>query len=300
MEQRLKEKDAHSLPIDVVKFLDHLSVEKGSSKNTLLAYKRDFFEFFSRFDSLDAKSVMSYLAEMRASGLSENTISRRISSLRSLENFLCISDANRIPWKVEIGRKSRRLPKAIAYDSLRRLIESPTDDPTGLRDRAILETLYATGMRVSELVSLEVSQLAISSEEIAFLRISGKGGKERIVPLGGHAMKACHDYLVRGRPIFVRSARESALFLNSNGRRLTRQGIWQIIKRAAMRAQVSDRITPHSFRHSFATHMIERGADVRAVQELLGHASVVTTQIYTLITQDILRETHAESHPRAR
>ncbi len=296
----MKEKDSFRIPADVTKFLDHLAVEKGSSKNTILAYRRDFLDFFSLFDSLNPSSAAEYLAYMRQNDYAASTISRRLSSLRSLENFLSQSDASRIPWKIETGRSSRRLPKALPYESIRELIESAGFEPSGLRDRAILEVLYATGMRVSECVSLNLSQVDPYKDEITFVRIIGKGGKERIVPLGGHALKACSDYLVRARPMLVRNPRESAFFLNNNGLRLTRQGMWQIIKRAARRANIDERITPHSLRHSFATHMIERGADVRAVQELLGHASVVTTQIYTLITQDILREAHAESHPRAR
>lgn len=296
----MKEKDASSIPADVGKFLDHLAVERGSSQNTLLAYRRDFQEFFSLFDVLDGTSVAEYLAYMRRHEYSASTISRRISSLRSLENFLSLNDASRTPWNVDSGRIARRLPKALPYESIRRIIESTEDQPSGLRDRAILEVLYATGLRVSECVNLEMNQIDSLQDEVTFVIVLGKGGKERLVPLGGHALKACNDYLVRARPSLVRNVRESALFLNNNGARLTRQGIWQIIKRASKRAGVGERVTPHSFRHSFATHMIERGADVRAVQELLGHASVVTTQIYTLITQDILREAHAESHPRAR
>lgn len=296
----MKEKGAPRFPAEAARFLDHLAVEKGLSKNTILAYQRDLKEFYSLFDSLERRTVDEYFALMRQEKYSSSTISRRISSLRSLERFLALTDASRKPWKIETGRTGRRLPKALGYESIRRLIESTSSDSSGLRDRAILEVLYATGMRVSECVGLNLNQIDSLESDISFIRVIGKGNKERIVPLGGYALKACSDYLVMARPALSRNLRESALFLNNNGRRLSRQGIWQIINRAAIRAQIEERVTPHSFRHSFATHMIERGADVRSVQELLGHASVVTTQIYTLITQDILREAHAESHPRAR
>lgn len=288
------------LPREAISFLEHLAVERGASKNTLLSYRRDLRDFFSRHQQLDQTHVSTYLVEMRENGLAESSIARKVSALRSLESFLCRTDSERIPWRIELRKSGKRLPKSIPYELIRTLIESPSDDPLGIRDRAILEALYATGMRVSECIELNRDQLRDEGRGISFLVISGKGGKERLVPLGGHARRACHDYLVRSRPVLVGDQRESALFLNSAGHRLTRQGIWQIIKQAARRSGMQERVTPHVLRHSFATHMLERGADVRSVQELLGHASVVTTQVYTLITQEVLRESHAESHPRAR
>lgn len=299
MEQPLLAKVETDLPREAIRFLEHLAVERGASKNTLLSYRRDLRDFFSRHVELDQAHVGDYLVEMRESGLAESSIARKISALRSLESFLCRTDVNRVPWRIELRKSGRRLPKSIPYESLRALIESPSDDPLGIRDRAILEALYATGMRVSECIELNRDQFRDDGQEISFLVIAGKGGKERLVPLGGHARKACHDYLVRSRPVLGGDLRESAFFLNSFGRRLTRQGVWQIIKQAAERSGIAEKVTPHVLRHSFATHMLERGADVRSVQELLGHASVVTTQVYTLITQDVLRESHAESHPRA-
>lgn len=288
------------LPREAIRFLEHLAVERGVSKNTLLSYRRDLRDFFSSHARLDQADVSAYLLEMRENGLAESSIARKISALRSLESFLCRADSERVPWRIELRKSGRRLPKSIPYESIRALIESPSDDPLGIRDRAILEALYATGMRVSECIELDRDQFRDETGELSFLLISGKGGKERLVPLGGHARRSCQDYLVRSRPILAGDHRESALFLNSAGRRLTRQGVWQIIKQAAERSGITERVTPHVLRHSFATHMLERGADVRSVQELLGHASVVTTQVYTLITQDVLRESHAESHPRAR
>ena len=274
-------------------------MERGASRNTLISYRRDLSDFFSRYERLEQESVSQFLTELRRLGLAESSIARKISSLRSLEEFLAVNDATRIGWRVDLKARGRRLPKSLPYEVIRKLLESPDDSVTGIRDRAILESLYSAGMRVSECISLDMSQFIGEPSGTHFLRIIGKGGKERMVPLGGHASAACQDYLVRSRPALVAGGGEPALFLNGNGRRLSRQGIWQIIKRAAKRAGVEDSVTPHTFRHAFATHMLERGADVRSVQELLGHSSVVTTQIYTMVTGDVLRETHSVAHPRA-
>ena len=292
-------KEATDLPRDAIRFLEHISVERGASRNTLISYRRDLSDFFSRYERLEQESVSQFLTELRRLGLAESSIARKISSLRSLEEFLTVNDATRIGWRVDLKARGRRLPKSLPYEVIRKLLESPDDSVTGIRDRAILESLYSAGMRVSECISLDMSQFIGEPSGTHFLRIIGKGGKERMVPLGGHASAACQDYLVRSRPALVAEGGEPALFLNGNGRRLSRQGIWQIIKRAANRAGVEDSVTPHTFRHAFATHMLERGADVRSVQELLGHSSVVTTQIYTMVTGDVLRETHSVAHPRA-
>lgn len=287
------------LPRDAIRFLEHISVERGASRNTLVSYRRDLIDFFSRHERLDQEAVSQFLTELRRSGLAEASVARKISSLRSLEEFLALSDATRIGWRVDLKARGRRLPKSLSYDTIRKLLESPDDSITGIRDRAILESLYSAGMRVSECISLDVSQFVSEPSGTHFLRIMGKGGKERMVPIGGHAAGACRDYLVRSRPALVVGGMEPALFLNGQGKRLSRQGVWQIIKRAAKRAGIEDAVTPHTFRHAFATHMLERGADVRSVQELLGHSSVVTTQIYTMVTGDVLRETHSVAHPRA-
>jgi len=295
----LHAKEAIDLPRDAIRFLEHISVERGASRNTLISYRRDLSDFFSRYERLEQESVSQFLTELRRLGLAESSIARKISSLRSLEEFLAVNDASRIGWRVDLKARGRRLPKSLPYEVIRKLLESPDDSVTGIRDRAILESLYSAGMRVSECTSLDMSQFIGEPSGTHFLRIIGKGGKERMVPLGGHASAACQDYLVRSRPVLVAGGGEPALFLNGNGGRLSRQGIWQIIKRAAKRAGVEDSVTPHTFRHAFATHMLERGADVRSVQELLGHSSVVTTQIYTMVTGDVLRETHSVAHPRA-
>jgi integrase/recombinase XerD len=295
----LHAKATTDLPRDAIRFLEHISVERGASRNTLVSYRRDLIDFFSRHERLDQLAVSQFLTELRRSGLAESSIARKISSLRSLEEFLALSDATRIGWRVDLKARGRRLPKSLSYETIRKLLEAPDDSIAGIRDRAILESLYSAGMRVSECISLDVSQFVGEPSGTHFLRITGKGGKERMVPIGEHAAGACRDYLVRSRPALVVGGSEPALFLNGQGKRLSRQGVWQIIKRAAKRAGIKDPVTPHTFRHAFATHMLERGADVRSVQELLGHSSVVTTQIYTMVTGEVLRETHSVAHPRA-
>ena len=292
-------KGSTELPGEAIRFLEHIAVERGASKNTLISYRRDLSDFFARHSTLGQDSVTDFVSELRRTGMAESSVARKISSLRSLEEFLATSDNSRIGWRVDVKLRRKRLPKSLPYDAIRQLLESPDDSVIGIRDRAILEALYSAGMRVSECISLDVSQFVNESIGTSFLQIKGKGGKERMIPIGEHAAKACRDYLVRSRPVLVGGVAEPALFLNSRGERLSRQGVWQVIKRAAKRAGIEAEVTPHTLRHAFATHMLERGADVRSVQELLGHSSVVTTQIYTMVTGDVLRETHAVAHPRA-
>ncbi len=292
-------KGSTELPGEAIRFLEHIAVERGASKNTLISYRRDLSDFFARHSTLGQDSVTDFVSELRRTGMAESSVARKISSLRSLEEFLATSDNSRIGWRVDVKLRRKRLPKSLPYDAIRRLLESPDDSVIGIRDRAILEALYSAGMRVSECISLNVGQFVNESTGTSFLQITGKGGKERMVPIGEHAAKACRDYLVRSRPVLVGGVTEPALFLNGRGKRLSRQGVWQVIKRAAKRAGIEAEVTPHTLRHAFATHMLERGADVRSVQELLGHSSVVTTQIYTMVTGDVLRETHAVAHPRA-
>lgn len=296
----MSEKAGTDLPREAVRFLDHLSVERGASHNTLVSYRRDLIDFFQRHQRLSQETITEYVSALRRSGLAETSIARKVSALRSFQDFLAISEGNASIWHIDLKNRSRRLPKAPSLETVQRLLESCGEDVAGLRDRAILESLYATGMRVTECTSLDLNQFVTDESGIRMLQVTGKGGKGRLVPLGQHAGKACEDYLVRSRPSLLRDLREPALFLNARGSRLTRQSVWQIIKTGCKRAGIDDELTPHSLRHAFATHMLERGADVRSVQELLGHASVVTTQIYTMVTNDVLRETHATAHPRAR
>ena len=295
----MNEKAEADLPREAIQFLDHLAVERGASKNTLISYRRDLLDFFREHRSLSQDAMTDYVSSLRRSGMAETSVARKVSTLRSYQEFLTISQGNTSTWHVDLKNRGRRLPKAPSLETVNRLLESCDESITGLRDRAILESLYATGMRVSECTSLNLNQFITDESGIRMLHVTGKGGKGRLVPLGQHAGKACEDYLVRSRPALLRDVREPGLFLNARGARLTRQAIWQIIKLGCKRAGIKEEITPHSLRHAFATHMLERGADVRSVQELLGHASVVTTQIYTMVTNDVLRETHATAHPRA-
>jgi integrase/recombinase XerD len=291
------------LPDTARRFLDHLSVERGHSKNTILSYRRDLIGYFTHHEVFNEELVGAFFLDLQRSGLSESSLARKISVFRSYSNFLYREYKTPL---LEIAlqlRPSKNLPKALPVERIISIIEGCQETEIGLRDRAILEILYGTGIRVSEAVGLNLIDLKgrlNNGEDISFIEVTGKGSKLRYVPFGKHAEKAVENYLVRARPSLATSTTEGALFLNSRGQRISRQSIWQIVHDAALRAKVLDEVSPHSFRHSFATHLLEGGADIRVVQELLGHASVTTTQIYTLITIDALRETFAQSHPRAR
>lgn len=248
---------------------------------------------------------MTDLASGKVTGrrLSPSSCARALASLRGLARY-CLDEIgvkDDFTHGVSAPMGAMRLPKAISIGAMGELIESgETTTPTGLRDRALLEVLYGCGARVSEAVALEIGDIDLGEKSVAIKQ--AKGGKQRVVPLAGSAAAALDAYLVRGRPSLVnlaKGSRQTALFLNSRGGRLTRQSAWNIVKAAANRAGLGDAVSPHTFRHSFATHLIEGGADVRVVQELLGHASVTTTQVYTLVTIDHLREIYATAHPRA-
>ena len=298
---------ANSALIEI--FLNHCAVERGLSKNTIAAYRRDlnkFDEFLigKNEDVTTAQSadITEFLQGLRISGLGESSIARHAVAIRSLFAFLA-KDQGIVNIAKEINppRIPKRLPKALSITEVESLITSCSDDLSGLRDRALLETLYATGGRVSEIVQLNVGDIARSEGETTTVRVRGKGGKERLVPLGRFAQQALDQYLTRARPTFIKNHREEALFLSEKqGNRLSRQSAWSIVSQAATRAGLEKVISPHALRHSFATHLIDGGADIRVVQELLGHASVTTTQIYTLVTIDKLRESYASAHPRSR
>lgn len=354
-------------------YLDHLTVERGAARNTLLSYRRDlhrYLEFLAGHGVADVRALTPELVSQFLMSLREGTeahpplaassAARTVVAVRGWHRFLLAEGATETDASADVHPPApgKRLPKALDVATVTRLLESvPTDDPLGLRDRALLELLYATGGRISEVVGLDVDDLDLGRDAappsqgspLTVVRLLGKGSKERIVPVGSYAAAAVQAYLVRGRPELARRTKsgraEPALLLNARGSRFSRQSAWKVLRDAAERiglvadgakgvgsdstasavgagaaggasatggaGDAGDKaadplhgkgsgISPHTLRHSFATHLLEGGADVRTVQELLGHASVTTTQIYTLVTVDSLREVYATSHPRAR
>ena len=296
-------------------FLNFQRIERGLSKNSLSAYTRDlerFNAFLQRedisvldFDEAQAENFISYLT---AEKLALSTSNRILSTLRSFYSYLERDHGAYNPMKDVLSRKiPLRLPKALTISQVTQLIEAAvvSDDIVNLRNKAILELLYSSGARVSEVVGLnlgDVMDMKTDDSQIRIVKLRGKGGKERVVPMGSYSVKALDDYLVRVRPSLVAKnskGKNEALFLNQRGSRISRQSAWQLVVDAAQRVGLADGISPHVFRHSFATHLLDGGADIRVVQELLGHASVTTTQIYTLITIDKIRESYAMAHPRA-
>jgi integrase/recombinase XerD len=299
----------------VERFLDHLSVERGLSGNTIEAYRRDLIRYVEflrehgrRNPALAGEpEIAAFVQDLSESEYEPGkpyrpaSVARTLAAVRSFHKFLVREgDATEDAAEgVSRPKVPRNLPRPLTVDEVSALVSAPGTDgkPATLRDRAILETLYGAGLRISELVGLDVDDVDLEEGSV---RALGKGSKERVVPLGRYATRSLEGYLVRGRPALAGSRSGGALFLNQRGGRLTRQGTTNIIKAQAKRAGIRKRVTPHMLRHSFATHLLEGGADVRVVQELLGHASVATTQIYTLVTKDRLREVYFDAHPRAR
>jgi integrase/recombinase XerD len=291
-------------------YLAHLAVERGVAANTLAAYGRDLRRYADhlgpvRLGDVSEAQVAGFLAALREGDddhppLSASSAARAVVAVRGLHRFAARDGI--VPADVARGVRPpappRRLPKAISVDDVERLLEAAGFDgtPLALRDRALLEVLYGTGARISEAVGLVVDDLDRDA-----VVLHGKGGKERIVPVGSYAARAVEDYLVRARPALAAGGRGTPrLFLNARGGPLSRQSAWTILRVAAERAGLTSELSPHTLRHSYATHLLDGGADVRVVQELLGHASVSTTQVYTLVTVDRLREVYATAHPRAR
>lgn len=301
--------------VAIATYLDHLRIERGLSTNSVESYKRDLGKFSLLlgekkldFDSLSEPDISSLVGNLTASGLAPTSINRFLSSLKgfykycSLEYQIVNPMADVTQFKI-----ARKLPKALSVEEVSLLIDSTSNpaDPQSLRDRAILEILYGTGARVAELVGIDISDISKDSfdgEDITILKLRGKGSKERLVPLGKYALDALDNYLVRIRPALLakNSQSERALFLNSRGTRLTRQSAWTTVLKAAKASGLEGQVSPHVFRHSYATHLLDGGADIRVVQELLGHASVTTTQIYTLVTIDKVRESYSLAHPRSK
>ncbi len=295
----------------VRRYLDHLQVERGLANNTVDAYRRDLsvyavFLLERRIDDPrhvtpeDIEAFIGWLRE-RPSGTGRpyagSTVSRIVVAVRGFHRFLATEGLVQNDVGADLGAPSgaRSLPKALSVDEVTRLLQAPVGDgPLPVRDRAMLEVLYGAGLRISELTSADVDDLDRREQ---LIRVRGKGDKDRIVPYGDMAASALERWLVAGRPSIP--PRAPALFVNARGGRLTRQGVWKLLRKHAERAGLATEVSPHTLRHSFATHLLDGGADIRAVQELLGHASVTTTQIYTLVSRRALQEVYARTHPRA-
>lgn len=297
-------------------FIDHLQIERGLSPNSIAAYGRDLDRFASYliaqkldYQTLTAEDLTEYEISLKGEGLALSSINRGVSALKTFYKYLSREYGITDPTtELAANRLPRKLPKALTVADITLLIDSTerVGDLTALRDRAILELLYGTGARVSEVVGINLADLGKSSltgDEVTTIKLRGKGSKERIVPLGSFAKAAIENYLVRLRPAYAEKSKSSkaatALFLNSRGGRLSRVSAWQIVTDAADATGLTGKVSPHVFRHSYATHLLDGGADIRVVQELLGHSSVTTTQIYTLITIDKVRQAYASAHPRA-
>jgi integrase/recombinase XerD len=291
----------------VVRFMEYIAVERGLSANTLESYQRDltaFTTYLSNSLQIQVQEVrhahlLAYLGHLRGLGRANSTVSRNLASLRSFYHYLLkeevlIADPT---LHVETPKIEKRLPKVLTVHEVERLLHAPDGmTVSGSRDKAMLELLYATGIRVSELVSIRVSDVNLSA---GFLKCMGKGSKERIIPVGEMAQRTLMHYLQSGRKKLYRTGDPQAMFLNHHGGQMSRQGFWKILKKYSQNANILKDITPHTLRHSFATHLLERGADLRAVQEMLGHADISTTQIYTHVTRTRLKEVYVAAHPRA-
>jgi integrase/recombinase XerD len=288
-------------------FIHYVMVEKGLSANTIQSYRRDLERFLSflsqegcsNLNQIRRDHILSFLLQLRKENKATATINRHLSSIRTFFRFLvqekeCHTDPSA---HIETPKLEKKLPQVLSVREVEDLLQAPpTSTPFGQRDKAMLEVLYATGIRVSELINLKLDDVHL---DMGFLKCMGKGSKERIIPLGELAIDALTLYVNNGRRKLDKTRRQQVLFLNHHGRPMTRQGFWKIIKQYAARAGINKKITPHTLRHSFATHLLENGADLRAVQEMLGHADISTTQIYTHVSKVRLRDVYAQAHPRA-
>ena len=288
-------------------FLEYLSVERGLAENTILSYNRDLKSYIyflkkkniNDVNTTNRTTIVSYLLLMQKKGKASSSISRACAAIKSFYQFLFreqLIDEDPTA-NLDAPKLEHRLPKVLTVEEVEKLLCQPDiTTPLGMRDRAMLELLYATGMRVSELISISVENINL---EMGFLRCIGKGSKERIVPIGDIAVDYIKDYIADARKKLLNGKESNILFLNRDGNGLTRQGFWKIIKKYSKEAEFDKKITPHTLRHSFATHLLENGADLRAVQEMLGHADISTTQIYTHITRSKIKEVYDKTHPRA-
>ena len=293
-------------------YFNYLLVEKGLSKNTITAYRRDLNRFSEYLflvkkdlNSVSADDLPLYIAWLRGLNntefkMGESSIARNVVAIRNFFEFLAKEHGfSNIASNIHPPKIPKRLPKALSLENIDSFLKINRVDKFAARDRALLELLYATGGRVSEIINLKVDDIQSSADYTA-VKLTGKGGKQRVVPVGKYAQKAVSDYLINSRKDLVKNASNKFLFLNGRGGGLTRQSAWNIVAAQAKSAGIIENLSPHSLRHSFATHLLDGGADIRVVQELLGHSSVTTTQIYTLITIDKLRESYASAHPRSK
>jgi integrase/recombinase XerD len=289
-------------------FLAHLDLERGLSAHTVDAYARDLLQFWRYTKGLKIRSpakvgaaeIESFVSALRRSRMKSSSISRKISALRSFFRYLVAEgkiEANPAA-RVDLPKAQDRLPKMLTSEEVTMLLQAPgTEGPLAIRDTAMLELLYSTGLRVSELLSLSVHDVGL---EERFVRCFGKGSKERVVPFGDPAARAVELYLNEARRLLKRTGKEDpSLFLSARGTRMSRSNFWRLIRRYAVKAGIKKTVTPHTLRHSFATHLLDGGADLRSIQEMLGHASVATTQVYTHVSKRALRKVYRESHPRA-
>ena len=304
----MSNKNLNREPLD--EYLVHLKIERDLAENSIKSYQRDIEKYMQYLESekimdwkvIDRYDIVLFLQKLKEEGISNNSVIRMTSSLRQFHQYLRqekIMDQDPMQY-VETPKKAEVLPKVLSVDEVDKLLQTPdTAKPIGLRDRALLEVMYATGLRISELVELELSELHLS---MGFIQTIGKGNKERILPIGGEAVNWLNEYLMDSRPIFAKRADEELpyVFLNARGGGLSRQGAWKNLKKTVQKAGIKQNVSPHMLRHSFATHLLENGADLRIVQELLGHSDISTTQIYTHITKTRMKDIYEQYHPRAR
>jgi integrase/recombinase XerD len=287
-------------------FLGYLSVERGLSRNTIISYREDLNHYINfltglhidTFSKTTKNEVINFMLNQKNKGISPNSVARRLAAIKVFYRFLVREKILKIdPTSlIESPRLGKKIPETLSLAEVDALLAQPNiKDPQGIRDKAILETFYATGMRVSEVVNLKVDNVNL---EIGFLRCIGKGDKERVIPLGKKAINSLKRYLDAGRRHMLKQKESEFIFLNRSGKKISRQSLWKIIKRYAKEARIKKPIRPHILRHSFATHLLERGADLRSVQEMLWHVNISTTQIYTHISKDRLKAIHRLFHPR--
>ena len=284
-------------------FLDFIKIERGYSENTVNSYQRDFNQFlkYAKVDNakkIDRSLIKDYLEHLYDNGFSVSSTERKLACLKSFFRYLVREGKlSKDPTSdIKLPKKAKRLPKALSISETIKLISAPREKGhLALRNAALLEMLYATGMRASEIVSLNVDDINFS---VSFVKCFGKGSKERIVPINKVTMRAIKEYLEKARPKFPGKEKD-ALFLDKNGKRLTRQGLWLVLKKYVKITGVKGKTSPHTLRHSFATHLLEKGADLRSVQEMLGHADISTTQIYTSVSRERLKRMYKKAHPRA-